>query len=606
MKIPKPLIFHLSVFALILTFPSCEKEPDRIPIRYGGLEGVITNAYGNFIEGAIVQIDTVSKTSDNYGRYKFPELEIGEYEVTTSKEFYHSVTSSVEIVEGEIIQLNIGLTADKTMLNLSDSLISTNSFMGSQYIMIESNSSWKVTNETSWITTSRDSGEGKVKLKVYWSRNYELTDRCDTILIGSGSIKRLVIIHQSAPLTITRTESFMGNLETGTKSVVKVWFNKPFQQGTFSLGNPSGASNISGFDNDHGIKFDCSWYRLDENLKYSYSVSDTSGTVYTGGIVVSFYRSLYDLEGFITDYLLIEEDKELLIATKSPARLYKYSIDLDSILMSYDLSGYATPEGLAYNPYNSLIYFYNELSPHIHSFDIQNRRVAMRAAFAPDQHDHPDAPANIPIDLAFTESGLGIAILKANGSSRIRFKMVDCAEGHRIEGLNYTDFIAVHSNFDYTKLVLVQPYGQCDLGIFDQETRKITMLKPSSRTRSRFITTNRKSDRIYVGQLYDQFILGMNGSISQISYLDNRGDVSADFSYREGMESVVYYISNDHLLVMDYARAETLVKCSKGYYLNNFKSTLDGKYGIMYRWDTRIAASHLYVIDLDVLHPDAL
>jgi hypothetical protein len=277
-----------------------------------------------------------------------------------------------------------------------------------------------------------------------------------------------------------------------------------------------------------------------------------------------------------------------------------------------------------YNPYNFKIYilglekdavWYNSEDhqyiniPDIYTLDLQTDQFSKALTIIPDEYDHHESPSIHPYYIGFTSSGHGIVCLKTDSNSGLRWKMIDCTKNDSLyiypyyDNIidEYIDFNSVHMNYNYNKLYLTQPYGSCNYGIYDETTQKISILQPSSTTQGVFIRPNKKSDKFYAGQLYDQFVIDVDGDLSQISYIDNRKYGSADFSYRANEDDVIYFCDREYFQVLNYSNGQTLMWCDAYYRMRKLTTTMDGIHAIMYRRNENTTSS-LYIFDTEYFY----
>lgn len=627
---------YLLIFIAFSTLMvSCKKEiedPVEEIKKFGALRGVIQNEIGQPIEGALVEVENVSTLSNTSGEYSFSKLLAKEYSVSVSKEHYLTKVDKVTIIDNRTIELDLILSAGEPFLSISDSIIDINASKGSISISILSNADWSIKNSSSWLVCSVDRGNGNAILRIDYSANEEYSNRTDSIYFISGQIKRSLIINQSSrsyPIKLVKYEGLIGNREREIEDSVYLLFNKPVKIESIKSNWEGFISEIKYYqtDNNYGVMFSFPGAELGGNYPFTISVNDFDGGTFSENINIPFFKSKFDVNGYITDYLLINDEKEILISAFYPSRLIKYSIALDSVIQVYDLSKHIAPIKMSYNPYNSKIYIMGANPdtdyrgtiinrPDIYTFDLQTGQIIKAITIEPDEEDHPQYPAIFPSNIGFTKSGVGVVLLHSNGSSATRWKLIDCKNGDRIYKYPFYDstidkftlFNTVHMNYDKTKLYLTQPNGSCDYGIFDASTQRISILRPTSTTRSYSLTPYRKSDRFYVRQLYDQFIIDLKGNLSQISYLDSRHAGGADFSYRENELNIVY-ICESHSFVnfpngfylIDYSTGKTLMSCDLIESLEKFSTTLDGELALAYKLNLG-SSSSFFVFETKYFH----
>lgn len=619
----------LIIILLHLFVISCEKEMEVSKNRYGHLKGYVQNEFGQPIDGALIEIGHRSVLSGTSGSYSIEKLETKEYTVSVSKEHFLPQIQNVSIREDETATLDINLLAGEAYLTISDSALRVNAGRGAFTIEISSNADWTIEKESSWLECSSENGKGNGSVRFSYSKNEEDSDRKDTIRFISGSLKKTLILNQSMPIKLISYEGLIGNEEIGIKDSVYILFNKPVTIEVFRSNWEFCLSDmdLTRTDDNCGIRVSFPCAELGGNYPFTVSVFDDDDNSFSVEMDIPFYKSKFDFSGFMTDFLLINDEKDLLISTFSPSKLIRYSLESDSIIQTVSLSQYLSPIEMVYNPFNDKVYMMGskpEASfrltsmdrPDIFTFDLQTGEILKAITIESDEYDHPESPANIPYNMAFTKSGRGIILLKANGSSALRWKLIDCANNDSIYMYpfdvadlgDFTDFNNIYMNYDQTKLYLTKPYGSCDYGIFDAATQHISILEPSSRTNGHSITPHRKSDRFYARQLYDQFIMDLDGTLSQISYLDSRHHGQADFSYRKQDVDIIYLCEEDsyinfpnHFYILDYVEGQTILSCDVIEGLRKFTTTVDGNLAIAYKQNSDISSS-LYIFKTETFH----
>ncbi len=590
-----------------LLFFSCKKDAVTI---VGELEGTVQNEFGQPIEGVLIKVETYSAKSDVMGKYSINKIPVQEYSVSASKEFFLTKVQRINISQNKTARLDFSLIAGVVYLNLSDSILDFDEKGGVFDIKVTSNAGWMIMgNSSTWLTTDVSSGEGNGHVGIRVAMSQEDSVRNVTVQFVSGSAKKTLSISQLAPVKILKCKGIIGNGANNTKDSAYILFNKAVTVTNFA--------NIP-TDKGYGIKFSMSGIKLGNEYPCGIAGTDNEGRNFNISAKVPFYRSKLKLDGIITDYLLINNDKEILISAYLPCRVIRYSIESNSIIQTYDFSQSLTPFKMAYNPYNSKVYIIgcppNAIFGHagvnlpdIYTLDLQTGEIIKAITFHPDAEDHPQAPAIIPFNLGFTKNGTGIVLLKAMESSSLRWKFVNTANKDSIYTYPYYDasldkytifFDQIYPNFDGSKLFLGQPWGYGDYGLFDQTTGRISFVSadPGTGTRNVYITPYRKSDKFFAGQLYLQFISDLAGNKSMLSYIEHPG--SADFSYRENEEDVVYVMDSYYFYYMDYKNGTTPMWCefADGMALNKFISTTDGKYAIGLTYNPEFS-SNLLIFD---------
>lgn len=593
------------VMSLIIS--SCKKDD----IKYGDLIGIVQNEFGQVLVGAIVKIASDSTLTDNDGKYLFKELPTREYTVSVTKEFYLSKTQKVFIISDVVNECNFTLQAGQPVLNISDTSLNVNAEANYFYIKIISNSAWTIENSSNWVTSSSEIGYGNDSIKIQWLENIGDMDRFDTVYFETSNIKKILTIKQSFPIKLVKYEGIIGNKEKNISDSVYLLFNKPIivEKLISNWELCICDVNYNLIQNNFGIKLTFSCANLGGTYPFTISLSDGIGNFYSERIEVPFYKSKLNVLGSITDFLLINEDKEVLISSTSPSRLIRYSIIFDSILQIYDLPDSISPINLTYNPYNSKIYILtidsytiDEGLPNIFTLDLPTGQIVEEITIKPDEGDHPIYPHIIPYDLGFTSSGLGIVLLRANGNSGQQWRVIDCANNdstYIYSTTNSYSFSSVHMIHNESKLILGQSWGDYYYGLFDGNTQQFSILSTLSTSSGRFVATNRRNDNIFIGQDVEQYIMNLNGYQSQISHFNfNYG--CADFSYKSDDNQTVYFCDENYFNLIDYNTAQILMSSQIIQGIKNITSTIDGKYALAFALEGD--NSNLYIFETECFY----
>ena len=622
-------LFPLVLIASVLLI-ACEKEKTKVPEKSGNLEGVVLSEFDKPIEEAKVEVESLSGITGYNGAYAFEGLPVKSYSVSVSKEAYIASVQTVRITEDETAQLDFVLKAGEAFLNISDSVINAECRQGAHSIHISSNAGWTVKSGAGWLQYSKDSGAGNDKVRVSYTENTYDSTRSGSIVFKSGAIKKTLHVNQAKPIKLIEKRGLIGNAARSVQDSVVLLFNKPV---IIDEINPLPDACVTELNHraiadSCGVVFNYGCAELGGAYRFSVSVSDSEGDVFSEEIEIPFYKSKLDFAGLVTDHMLVSNDKELLIAAYYPSRILRYHIGHDSVTQTYDLSTIMSPLKLSYNPYNSKVYIMGSDPgatgwhtsvdrPEVYTLNLQTGEIHHAFTVQPDEYDHPQYPANIPYDMGFTKSGLGIVALKSNGSSTLRWKMIDAAQGDSIYRYPYyggevnesVDFNNIERNYDNSGLYLSQPHGGINYGIFDEATGHLSLICPATTSQGVFISPHREAEKFYAGQLYSQFVTDPDENNSSVTYLDNRHSASASFSYRENNENIIYfcesssfYLEPNRFYVIDYNNAgTTLMWCGLIEGLQNFKATVDGRYGIAHKRNSDASGS-LFVFDTDSFH----
>lgn len=580
---------------LILTiFTSCNKELEETPI--GNLSGIVTDKFDNPLEDATISLSDDTLTTNAEGAF-FGFFPVGEYSVTVTREEFLSQSTDLLISEGVNPRLEFILEPKENQIHLPYNQLSISDDSGNFDINVTSNADWTIVNNTDWIS-GPESGGGTMTVRFTYTKNESTEPRSDTLCFVSESAQVQLVVIQEGYLKILHVEEFTGNIDDGTEDFVHVLFNKPISVISISSNWDWWSANTYTLtDNNHGVRFNLGSANLGWEHPLNITVKDNFEKTHSFDFDVSFFDSRLMLEGFISDFILVNDDKEVLIAAYNPSRLIKYSLFQDSILQTYDLSQHISPLKLSYSPNNSMVYIMgsepNESSsnakinrPDIYRFDWQTGEIVKATTIETDHFGYPYNMTTIPYDLEFTISGQGIVLLSRNNNTLSKnYILIDNTQNYQLslyeifdDELNHLDrFLGVHRNFDNTKLFL-RPRSFAKYGIFDSSTGIIKIIRPDHTSASQFITPCRKEDKFYAGQLVQQFIIDTQGNISQKSNIDNQFDPSADFSYRENEENFIYHINDGNFRIINHNNGTQIMRNRTRVAQKNLTSTQDGNY----------------------------
>ena len=308
--------------------------------------------------------------------------------------------------------------------------------------------------------------------------------------------------------------------------------------------------------NDYGVSFTFSCAELGRVYPFNIEVFDESGNKLESEIKAQFYHKRLDFDGDaqnILDYMFINDDKEILIATQNPSQISRYSLETFSVVNVYDLPPAFITRKLTFNPFDSKIYFVGSANEEgfLYSLNIQTSGIVEEIKFMPYEEDHPQDPYILPYDIGFTNTGFGIVLLYPAGSvSGSSWKIIDVLSK---QTTNYpfvngdftldSSFNSISQSYDYSKLFLSVPYLSNNIGVFDGQTTHISLLKHESGGYGKKIFPDRISDRIYAVELNQQYIIDLEGNMSSIFNFGNSKSY-ADFSYRKNEENYIYHLNN--------------------------------------------------------------
>lgn len=582
------------LFLAVITYNSCDKKEDALPEVFGSVGGTVYNEFGQPLNGITVTVkgDGTSKSVlTANGAYEFKSLKVGRYEISVSQPHYIGVSSVVNIPDEQKVLEDFYLKRGEEFLTVSDTLVNAASSLGWRELEINSNTNWTVHADADWIKTSKSEGSGNGEVRVNWTQNDAAESRIGLVSVSAGTINKLFKVKQAAKLMVLSYAGIPGNGAASEEDSVYVKFNKKVKLKTIRphLETCLSAANTTYTDNNFGIKFSYACAKLGGEYTFDLEVEDEDSQISKHVLKVGFYSRKIEVPGRIVNHFVDESNKTYWVLTASPNSVYELAMSDLGLKHKFNLS--FEPKGLAINYLTNELYVYQD-SPIISVLNRTTGVLKREITIPADPGDHPDHPTIYPYDFEFTNNGLGILLLGAKGSSALSWRMIDSQKNdtfykhdqHDFFGTTtYAYFDYAHVNYNKSKLLLMPSYGSANIAIFDQHTQKITSYVPPKFTRGVFITPNRKDDRIYMGQLYNQLIVNpTTGFASSESFLDNRENGSADFSYKANEENVIYFCDNDYIRVLDYNRIHTNAWYSVVYGLRGATSTTDGKYLLAY------------------------
>ncbi|NPD48145.1 carboxypeptidase regulatory-like domain-containing protein [Lentimicrobium sp. S6] len=584
------VIFFL--FLLLISF-SCKKEKE-IELN-GHIEGYIQNVYGQKIEGVLLKLDSYQAISDSLGHYSFNNLATNTYTLSVTKEGYVGQSKSIFVEAQTTTNQNFELLAGNHFLNISDSLLIASSNDSSLVVEIQSSTEWSVLNSSSWLSSEITSGFGNMELVFNYSENMSSESRIDTIKFVSGNIVKKLVIKQYAKLRVVKYVGIPGNDELNMSDSVYILFNRPINVNKLEApSNYEPDLNYVYTDDNHGIMFDYAGGYLGWEVPFKITVSDNDNQEFSEELVVPFYTQKLKTNGEITDFLLINEDKEVLIAIYNPSVLIKYSLELDSVLHIYDLSSYLAPIKLTYNDYNSLVYLVGSYPnieaspieidrPDVYTLDLQSNSIEHAFKIEPLEEEHPNNPSIYPMDMAFTKLGSGLIILKNDYYSGFKVRIIDNTINDTIyphpefEFNEPPFFVEVYPNYNKTKLYLNRFSSKDNFGIYDGFTKEISIL-PHEIVGSPLMVPNQKSENFFVGMVSNFYLLDLENNESEKISISSCSNPSADFIYSFDNENLVYLHGSNYFRILDLNSGEVISSCQTVMYFNDLTTTIDGKY----------------------------
>lgn len=298
-KFNNSFLFKYAAILLISCFVlnSCEKDV----VETGYLVGIVSNEMGQPIDGAMIEIETLSTKTNSNGEYNFDKLEANEYIIIVSKENYIKKTATIKISKNQVIKQNFTLTSENSFLDISETLKNLNPLSGFFDLNIFSNSEWKILKKSNWLSFSPESGVGNKLVRFSYQANDSLQNRIDTVQIISNSIIKTLLVKRNVGIHILRYKGILDlDPDIGRDSVYIV-FNKPIiierivSNSTLCFG----VINYLHRPNECTFKFRDGCAHFLKQHSYTISVRDDDGNKYSNRIDVPFFMSREGLNLFL-------------------------------------------------------------------------------------------------------------------------------------------------------------------------------------------------------------------------------------------------------------------------------------------------------------------
>lgn len=503
------------------------------------------------------------------------------------------------IIGGETKYLDFVLQPITDFLLLSDTTLYLNSFAGNETIEVESNLNWVIESYPDWLSLSTLEGIGNASIEVSFYENQNIESKTGNIVFTTGGMAQTVEVIQYPKLKMLSYKGINGNDEKEYPDSVYVLFNRPINVESIEAWDSYVAPiNFTYTDNQYGFRFDFLGAEMGDKYPFTISVSDNEGGLFQEEIQVPYFYKKMEFEDQISDYLFLNDDKEILIAFFSPSKLIHYSIESETILNTIDLSAYLAPVKLSFNPYNSFVYLMGSYPngvmdnppidrPDVYKMNIETYEVELAFTIEPVEDDHPDYPKIYPLDIGFSELGYGTVLLQSLVLSGNTLRIIDSSNGDSLyvypdDKWENLDFENCHMNYDYTKVYLFQEGDRASYGVFDAQSQQIDYLTQEPNNNSYYITPNRRIENFYVCHYGSQYVLDLNNQHTIKMYLDaasvGRNQGSADFCYKSDYYNFILHSDVSNLYFVDYLTGEIKRKCNTVRPFEKLKSTIDGKY----------------------------
>jgi len=579
-------IRSLTVLVISASLLLCCKDEQELP--KSSIAGVIKNQYGDLLDSAECRIDILklSSITKEDGLFAFSSITIGKYAIQFSRHGYVSREILVEL-EQEPKNVEVILSSGVEFLTVSDSIIIIGNTGGVRSIKIESNAEWVVKSSTEWIKTSVNSSNGNKTVQLTIADSDEDVVRESKVRIRSANLERTILVQQDYPLKLLSVIGTIGNYENEVKDSVEVFFNKTITEISITPNYQYCSSNNIEFkvhDNRLAFNYDCA--RLAEDYPFTVTVSHL-GEKYVFHFIVKFYNEKATVNGSIQDYFIKEDNSVIWAVSDNPNQILKISSVDFKVLNSYPLD--FEPYKLEPNAYDNSLNIvgrrYNCIdcpSTYIYNFNPNNGLISSYHVLPIyDSNNMLLDAARYPVDLQVMSNGVG-AILTQSINDVYGWRFIDFSNNGQMYLGNNHDAI----RYQYVKLgnnkdrIYLMHYDGINVDIIEKESSIIkTYNSPLIAGRPNIFIASQKSNHVFHGQLYEQFISDLDSYLSNVSYLDTRSFAygGSAFSNLTDENEIIYYASEGLFMVLDYKNGLTLLSTDISSSLYYIQTTSDGQ-----------------------------
>jgi hypothetical protein len=323
---------------------------------------------------------------------------------------------------------------------------------------------------------------------------------------------------------------------------------------------------------------------------FIFSVTDSSGETLVDTTTFSCYTKKYVTAGTLINYYISQDNRYCWAITQFPNQLICFGIMDTAYKKVYDLN--FSPFNLVYNPYNSKLYLLSGQVSHRDSIFVFNPSAGVIdkiIGVPPDDGSDPQHPKIFPYGLAFGLNGFGVLLVEDDASNPI-WKVIDSRANDSIYispafladgNTRLASFSSVFTNFDQSKLIMLENYGHCRLGVMDCTTHELTEQENSLSPHyySQYIIPNKTSDKVlFINAPSGLFIVSAGNTPGAVMDFDALGSPSADFSYKSTETNFIYYLDSHVIGIVDFNSGLIRMSTNLKANLNNIRSTTDGKY----------------------------
>lgn len=610
---------HLLIASLCLLLFQCTDEK---PTPSGVINGRVVDAFGNLLDSVECSIigpaGKTIKIAAPSGRFSL-RTGYGNYNATISRKWY--ATSKCHInLSGEKVDTTITLKVQTSYLRVTDSLVNASFASGSKSIKIESNSAWTVTSDSPWLSTLSTAGSGTMIISLVWQASQENASRSGKITISSADAKFIVTVTQSGAPQIVAVYGRIGNKESNVADSVVVEFNLPISIKSIQAKTNLCLSDIRSKVSGSRLSFSYECASLGGNYDFTITLRDAANNTCSLDMSVPFFKIKKDFDGWIQDYVLSSDNQWIWAVTQFPNQFLQIAVSDLSISKSFPLP--VKPNSLTFNNYsNKFNIFSMDKNCYgcggnvLYALDPENGDMTEVTIVPIPGYDHPIYPAIFPWSMSMFQNGLGV-LITADESGNSKSRYIDASRRDttyvKDDAVGHNEYNVSCMNFDKSLIYLRGPSRPSDIDIMsesgDIQVFKSPFTQPPYFGLPHFIVPNKLDNRVYVVQLYEQFISDMKNSSTKTSFIDTRAEysASADFSYRPGDEQIVYYSMDGSFQVLDYANTFTRLSADVDVRLSQLNATTDGKLLIGVINNGTTVSSAIQIFDLDDVVSNAI
>jgi hypothetical protein len=592
--------FLFLIIPVLFVSGGCKKEKSNgQQIVPGYIAGTVKNTFNEPLSGAIVMLmsdNTLTVRTGESGYFLFEKLPWRTYSLSVSLNGYISQSKNISIASADTSRVDFVMQLGTAVTQISDSLLIFPYTGGSKSILIKSNTSWTVTDTSGWITCNHSSGHGNGTLLFTCQKNTGAEFRSYTIKVNDGTREFQIVVHQGYQILLTGSTFTPGNGITSEKDSVTLTFNQPIriveltnlQQTCYQQIYPRYLGDSS------SIRFNYQCGRLGGEYQIGYTVTDRYLNAQAGTATVRFYSYKLNLPGKIMCCYITDDNNTCWVGMVSPGRLLEVSMGSHTVIRTISVP--YNPSKICMNPWDQKLYviatdpMQNHYDSVIHVINPVTGNSDRNIPFRRDQYDNPQSPTIFPYALQFTNSGYGAALLLSNGSTALRWKVIDCAHNDSISihptwftNYDYHDFRNLFVSFDKEKIMMTSNNYDCNIALLDGNSHNIDLLVPPVVSYGNFLRPNRLNGNIWLGQAYEQYILHPDHTASTLTHIDLENYPGADYSYKTNEPEVMYVCADNILNIIDYSSGNTIKTTDILYGLQGVTTTTNGEQIIMVR-----------------------